>query len=77
MAAEHADVVEQEFRARYDRDYRIEVAAGFDAGLDRARDLVRDGAQIAMVAAEHVLDEGTSIEFLHHVPAIVATAVKA
>lgn len=74
VVGEHADVVEQEFRARYDRDYRIEVAPGFDAGLDRARDLVRDGAQIAMVAAEHVLDEGTSIEFLHHVPAIVATA---
>ncbi|MEU4388125.1 FAD-dependent oxidoreductase [Promicromonospora sp. NPDC023805] len=74
VVGEHADVVEQEFRARYDRDYRLEVAVGFDAGLDRARDLVRDGAQIAMVAAEHVLDEGTSIEFLHHVPAIVATA---
>ncbi|MFC8799038.1 FAD-dependent oxidoreductase [Promicromonospora sp. NPDC057138] len=74
VVGEHADVVEQEFRARYERDYQIEVAVGFDAGLDRARDLVREGAQIAMVASEHLLDEGTSIEFLHHVPAIVATA---
>ncbi|WP_189669496.1 FAD-dependent oxidoreductase [Promicromonospora soli] len=74
VVGEHADVVEQEFRARYDRDYRIETAVGFDAGLDRARELVADGAQIAMIAAEHHLDEGTSIEFLHHVPAIVATA---
>jgi thioredoxin reductase (NADPH) len=74
VVGEHADVVEQEFRARYDRDYRIETAVGFDAGLDRARELVADGAQIAMIAAEHHLDEGTSIELLHHVPAIVATA---
>lgn len=74
VVGEHADVVEQEFRARYDRDYRIETAVGLTAGLDRARELVAEGAQIAMIAAEHHLDEGTSIEFLHHVPAIVATA---
>jgi thioredoxin reductase (NADPH) len=74
VVGEHADVVEQEFRARYDRDYRIEAATGFTAGLDRARELVADHAQIAMIAAEHRLDEGTSIEFLHNVPAIVATA---
>ncbi|WP_275006171.1 FAD-dependent oxidoreductase [Promicromonospora iranensis] len=74
VGGEHADVVEEEFRARYDRDYRLETAAGVEAGLERARELVRDGAQIAMVCAEYRLDEGTAIEFLHHVPAIVATA---
>lgn len=74
VGGEHADVVEGEFRARYDRDYRVEAVVGFAAGLDRARELVAEGAQIAMIAAEHLLDEGTSIEFLHHVPAIVATA---
>ncbi|MFE6649311.1 FAD-dependent oxidoreductase [Nocardioides sp. NPDC057772] len=74
VGGEHADIVEQEFRARYDRDYRIEPVVGFAAGLDRTRELVTEGAQIAMVAAEHVLDDGTSIEFLHEVPAIVATA---
>jgi thioredoxin reductase (NADPH) len=74
VVGEHADVVEQEFRARYDHDYRIELAAGFSAGLDRARELVGEGAQIAMIASEHRLDEGTSIELLHNVPAVVATA---
>jgi len=69
-----ADTVEQEFRARYDRDYRIETATGLDAGLDRARDLVREHAQIAMIAAEQVLPDGTAIELLHNVPAVVATA---
>ena len=74
VGGEHADVIEQEFRARYDRDYRIEPVVCFAAGLDRTRGLVAEGAQIAMIAAEHVLDEGTSIEFLRQVPAVVATA---
>jgi thioredoxin reductase (NADPH) len=74
VVGEHAAVVEEEFRARYDRDYRIVPVAGVAAGLDRARGLVADGTQIAMVAAEYRLDEDTAIEFLHHVPAIVATA---
>ncbi|MDR7382287.1 FAD-dependent oxidoreductase [Promicromonospora iranensis] len=74
VGGEHADVVEEEFRARYDRDYRLETASGVTVALDRARALVADGAQIAMVCAEYRLDEGTAIEFLHHVPAIVATA---
>lgn len=74
VVGEHADVVEQEFRARYDRDYRIELAAGLTAGLDRARELVAEGAQIAMIAAEQVLADGTAIELLHNVPAVVATA---
>jgi thioredoxin reductase (NADPH) len=69
-----AAVVEEEFRARYDRDYRIESAAGVTAGLDRARELVAEGAQIAMIAAEQVLADGTAIELLHNVPAVVATA---
>jgi thioredoxin reductase (NADPH) len=74
VGGEHADVVEEEFRARYDRDYRLETVVRVADALDRARELVADGAQIAMVCAEYRLDEGTAIEFLHHVPAIVATA---
>lgn len=71
---EHADVVEQEFRARYDRDYRIELTGGMAACLDRARELVGEAAQVAMVAAEHHLPDGTAIELLHQVPAVVATS---
>lgn len=71
---DHADVVEQEFRARYDRDYRIELAHGQAACLDRARALVGEGEQVAMVAAEHHLADGTAIELLHQLPSVVATA---
>ncbi|MFJ3403780.1 FAD-dependent oxidoreductase [Promicromonospora sp. NPDC090134] len=71
---DHADVVEQEFRARYDRDYRIELTYGLVACLDRARALVGEGEQIAMVAAEHHLTDGTAIELLHQLPSVVATA---
>ncbi|MEV0891583.1 FAD-dependent oxidoreductase [Promicromonospora sp. MEB111] len=71
---DHADVVEQEFRARYDRDYRIELTDGLAACLDRARALVGEGEQIAMVAAEHHLADGTAIELLHQLPSVVATA---
>ena len=74
VAGAHADVVEQEFRSRYDRDYRIETAAGADAGLDRARALVADGVPIAMIASEHLLADGTAIELLRSVPSVVATA---
>ncbi|MFI8525569.1 FAD-dependent oxidoreductase [Promicromonospora sukumoe] len=71
---DHADVVEQEFRARYDRDYRIELTHGQAACLDRARELVGEGEQIAMVAAEHHLPDGAAIELLHQLPSVVATA---
>ncbi|MFD7310263.1 FAD-dependent oxidoreductase [Promicromonospora sp. NPDC059942] len=71
---DHADVVEQEFRARYDRDYRIELTHGVAACLDRARVLVGEGEQVAMVAAEHHLADGTAIELLHQLPSVVATA---
>ncbi len=73
-AAARTDVVEQEFRARYDRDYRIEVAGGVAAALDRARTLVAERAQIAMVAAERHLPDGTAVELLHELPAVVSTA---
>ncbi|WP_369371267.1 FAD-dependent oxidoreductase [Promicromonospora sp. Populi] len=74
VGGKYADAVEQEFRARYDRDYRIETAVGLAAGLDHARSLVADGAQVAMIAAEHILADGTSIDLLQSVPAVVATA---
>ncbi|MBE1878261.1 FAD-dependent oxidoreductase [Myceligenerans pegani] len=70
----HADEIEAEFRARYDRDYRI-VCAGSAAGaLDALRDLVAGGVPVAMVAAEYRLSDGGGAELLHQVPAVVATA---
>ncbi|WP_344248060.1 FAD-dependent oxidoreductase [Isoptericola hypogeus] len=74
VAAAHADAVEREFRARYDRDYRIEPVTTARAALDVARDLVAARTPIAMVAAERRLPDGGAVELLHQVPAVVSTA---
>ena len=70
----HASQVEQEFRARYDRDYRVELASTADAALDRLRDLVAAREPVAMVAAERRLPDAAGVELLHQVPAVVSTA---
>jgi thioredoxin reductase (NADPH) len=74
VAHEHADLVEGEFRARYDRDYRIELVGGSAAALDRLRTHVADGVQVAMVAAERRLPDAPAVELLHQVPAVTSTA---
>ncbi|MBO0610311.1 FAD-dependent oxidoreductase [Myceligenerans salitolerans] len=74
VGGRHADDIEAEFRARYDRDYRIECAASAAAALDVLRDLVAGGVPVAMVAAEYRLPDGGGVELLHQVPAVVATA---
>ncbi|WP_402463621.1 FAD-dependent oxidoreductase [Isoptericola aurantiacus] len=74
VAGDHAAEVEAEFRARYDRDYRIECAGSVAAALDRLRALVAAAADVAMVAAERQLPDGTAVELLHQVPRVVATA---
>ena len=74
VAAPHAEAVGQEFRARYDRDYAIELVSTAAAALDRLRDLVASRTPIAMVAAERRLPDGSAVELLHQVPAVVSTA---
>ncbi|MFD5600751.1 FAD-dependent oxidoreductase [Leucobacter sp. NPDC058333] len=43
--------IEQEFRARYDRDYRIELAGDAETALTMVRGFVERGESIAMIAA--------------------------
>ncbi|WP_166844097.1 FAD-dependent oxidoreductase [Isoptericola sp. BMS4] len=74
VADAHAQRVEDEFRARYDRDYQVELVRSGAAALDRLRDLVRASSLVAMVAAENRLPDGGAIELLHQVPAVSATA---
>ncbi|MGW8564584.1 FAD-dependent oxidoreductase [Isoptericola sp. NPDC055881] len=74
VADAHAAQVEQEFRARYDRDYRIELVGSADAALDRLRELVAGRVPVAMIAAERRLPDSTGVELLHQVPAVVSTA---
>lgn len=52
VADEHPDAVHEEFAARYERDYRIELRPHAEA-LARARELVAHGDPLAMVAVEH------------------------
>jgi len=74
VADAHAATVRGEFRARYDRDYRIECASSADGALDLLRGLVAGGVAVAMVAAERLLPDGGAVELLHQVPAVVSTA---
>ncbi|MCK9794080.1 FAD-dependent oxidoreductase [Isoptericola sp. 4D.3] len=73
-AHEHAARVEQEFRARYDRDYRIEVVGSADGALDLLRELVAARRPVAMIAAERRLPDAAGVDLLHQVPAVVSTA---
>ncbi|MFD6175655.1 MULTISPECIES: FAD-dependent oxidoreductase [unclassified Isoptericola] len=74
VADAHAPQVEEEFRARYDRDYRIELVRTADAALERLRVLVARSTPVAMIAAERRLPDGTGVELLHQVPAVLSTA---
>lgn len=71
---EHADVIEPEFRARYDRDYRIECTGSAAETLEALRGFVADGTPVALVAAEYRLPDGPGVGLLHQVPAVIATA---
>ncbi|MBL0886003.1 FAD-dependent oxidoreductase [Myceligenerans indicum] len=70
----HADEIEAEFRARYDRDYRIECVGSATAALEALRDLVAGDVPVAMVASEYRLSDSDAVTLLHQVPAVVATA---
>ncbi|MDO8145836.1 FAD-dependent oxidoreductase [Isoptericola sp. 178] len=74
VGGEHAREAEEELRARYDRDYRVECVHGAAAGLEHLRTLVADEAQVAMVLAELRLPDGGAVDLLHQVPAVVSTA---
>jgi thioredoxin reductase (NADPH) len=74
VTSDHADVVEAEFRARYDRDYRIEVVGCAGDALDRLRTLAAAEVPVAMVAAERSLPDGEATGLLHQVPSVMPTA---
>lgn len=70
VAEAHRDVIEAEFRARYDRDYAIEVASSGREALERAADLCTVSSRLAMVAAEYQLPDATAIDLLREIQAV-------
>lgn len=67
-------VIEAEFRARYNRDYAIEVVETGQEALARAEQLCSASAQLAMVAAEFDLPDITAIELLRHMQVVTPTS---
>lgn len=67
-------VIEAEFRARYDRDYAIEVVQTGQDALERAQQLSSSSAQLAMVAAEFNLPDTTAIQLLRHMQVVTPTS---
>ncbi|KAA1372494.1 FAD-dependent oxidoreductase [Aeromicrobium fastidiosum] len=55
--AESRDVLENEFRGRYARDYDVRTLLGPDGVLEPAGALVAEGRQIALVGVDHGLGE--------------------
>nr|WP_245195026.1 FAD-dependent oxidoreductase [Kocuria subflava] len=67
-------VTEAEFRARYNRDYAIEVVETGQEALARAEQLCSASAQLAMVAAEFDLPDTTAIELLRQMQMVTPTS---
>lgn len=59
----HADTIVAEFRARYDRDYDLLPVSPAEA-FDTITGLCGDGAQVAMIAAEHTAVSGGCVDLL-------------
>ncbi|MCH1881547.1 FAD-dependent oxidoreductase [Agrococcus sp. ARC_14] len=74
IADRHLEVLGDEFRARYARDYAIETVTSAAAGTERLRRGVAEGDEVAMVVAEAELSDGSAIETLREAHAIVPTA---
>lgn len=66
--------VEAEFRARYDRDYRIETATSAPQALELLHRFVDEGAPVAMVAADVEVGGVPGTDLLRSSQAIVPTA---
>lgn len=63
-ASDAADSIEREFRARYDRDYRIEMLPDAATTLARLTELLDAGTAIAMLGAERTLPDASGLELL-------------
>lgn len=70
----HRQQITEEFRARYDRDYRIEVVGSAAAAVELVTDFTGHDRPIAMIAAEHRLTDGFAIELLRQLQRIIPTA---
>ncbi|PPG38169.1 FAD-dependent oxidoreductase [Pseudoclavibacter sp. RFBA6] len=73
-ADERLAKIEAEFRARYDRDYRIITAGDAEGALQLLRELVDSGAAIAMVVADVSIGEIPGPTFLRRTQSISPTA---
>jgi thioredoxin reductase (NADPH) len=69
-----AESIEREFRARYDRDYRIELAPDAATTLSLLAELVAAGTPIAMLGAERHLPDGPGLALLHASQALAPAA---
>ncbi|WP_245193267.1 hypothetical protein [Kocuria sp. JC486] len=70
VADAHRDVIEAEFRARYDRDYAIEVATSGREAIERATALCTVSSRLAMVAAEYQLPDTIAIDLLRKIQVV-------
>lgn len=73
VADDHRGVLEPEFRSRYERDYRLEVVSDAETARTLLADLVADRNQVAMVAAELFLPDGSGPRLLREARVLVPT----
>ncbi|KQX76286.1 FAD-dependent oxidoreductase [Aeromicrobium sp. Root472D3] len=61
--ADSRDVLEDEFRSRYSRDYDVRTLLGPEVVVDEAVSLLDDGRQIALLGVDHALD-GSALDLV-------------
>lgn len=74
VGGEHLAQIEAEFRARYDRDYDVQVTPSLEAGLDAVQELLIYGREIALLAVEGSLPDATGILALKVLNTAIPTA---
>lgn len=68
------DVLEAEFRARYDRDYDIHVVTSAAQAYERTAQVLAGPQQLAMVASQYTVADAGVLEIQRHMQAVVPTA---
>ena len=76
-AADERDLVVGALERRFGADYRVRAAASAAEGLALLHTLAGEGGEVALVMADHALDEGGGVDFLRRAHALHPAALRA
>lgn len=74
LADDHAEQIESELRARYDRDYDVRVGASMVEGKQLLKSLITEQHPVAMIVCEYLTQSHTAIQVYTWLLPVLTTA---